>query len=298
MSMDVPLGLSRHAMSLRRRWPLPTWPGKACKGAAVSVGLWALGVLLWGCAGSSANVEDTQVAAQQLVPAEVARLPDYASLDPDDDPRKLTDEDLNDGPGSQEVGVSVLLREIGVMELLDSYMVNIPPTAEFIALWEANKASVSNFYHYADAEAQEELIRVFEMWVLQSVPKAMTSLPEADQTLHEAFFEVLDACGRASAWPEVDLYLVDGASGYDKMSHLAEPMFGMSYFEYQQLRHQCARYAATYPTLDSAVRDDLLKPQREHYAKVILDRMDYEMPRVEVPAEYQDEIEDLRANGW
>ena len=283
----------------------PATPGRwlvsGCAGVGrcqvlCSVGLLVVGLFLWGCTGSSVETEDTQPTLRHIVPAEVARLPDYASLDPRDDPRQVGSQELNDGPESQELGVSKLLREIGVLELLGSYIINVPPSAEFIAGWEANKASVST-YHYeylADAEVMSD----FESSVLRFVEYAMESPPDVSQVLHDAFFEVLEACGRASAWPEVELFEMHDGRGYDIMSHLIEPTFGLTYFEYQQLRHQCARYAATYPTLDPAVRDELLVPLRAHYAKVILERLDTELPLVEVPARYQAEVDALRRNGW
>ncbi|MCY3948385.1 MAG: hypothetical protein OXF61_04210 [Acidimicrobiaceae bacterium] len=196
--------------------------------------------------------------------------------------------------------MSELLREVGVVELLEGYIINIPPSASFIAKWETNKASVSTFHSYADAGADDKIIGAFEARLLRSAEDAMSPLPEVDdaRVLHDAFYGVLEQCGRASAWPDVELFLLHQGRGGDMMEHLIEPTFGLTYFEYQQLRHQCARYAATYPTLDPGERDRLLAPQRAHFARVILDRLDNELPRVEVPDRYQAEIGDLRANGW
>lgn len=284
-----------HAVLRRCGRPFPTW-----RAAAALAGLWAFGVLLWGCTGPSAKSENVQPAPLHSVPAEVAQLPDYASLDPEDDPRQLSIGDLNHGPGSQELGASKLLREVGVMEMLESYIINVPPSAQFVARWDANKAAVSNFERFADADADEEIIEYFESSMLGFAQHAMRTVPFAafSQTLHDAFFEVLEACGRASAWPEVELFVLHQGRGGDFDPGLIESTFGLTYFEYQQLRHQCARYAATYPTLDSIVRDKLLKAQREHYAQVILDRLDNELPLVEVPARYQAEVDELRRNGW
>ena len=67
----------------------------------------------------------------------------------------------------------------------------------------------------------------------------------------------------------------------------------MSYFEYMQLLHECGKFAATYPTLDEAVRDQLLAAQRAHYAQAVLAGLD-EVPAVEIPAEYRGEIYELR----
>ena len=277
----------------------------------------AAAVLLWSCTSTPApaDSEAAQQTAQHrapvergesppaveiTVPAEVARLPDYESLDPQDDPRQLSFDDLIHGPGSQEFGASKLLREVGVVEMLRDYIINVPPSAEFIAGAEATMASLSTYEFYVGADADGKVMEYFESSMLRFARHAMDTLPfaAASQTLHDAFFEVLEACGRASAWPEVELFEMHNGRGYDIMEHLIEPTFGLTFFEYEQLRHQCARYAATYPTLDPEVRDKLLKSQREHFAEVILRRLDDELPVVEIPPRYQAEIDDLRANGW
>ena len=116
--------------------------------------------------------------------------------------------------------------------------------------------------------------------------------------LRDGFFEALERCARDSPWPGVELFVMgDGFAG-DYLGQFVERDFGISYFEYRELLHVCGRYAATYPTLDPAVRGELLAPQRAHFARVILDRLDNEMPRVEIPERYQAEIDELRANGW
>ena len=289
-----------HAVLRRRGRPMAAWSRRLWRDSAVLAGSCVFGMLLWGCTGSSADDENVQPAPQHTVPSEVAQLPDYASLGPEDDPRQLSFGDLNNGPGTQELGASKLLTGVGVMEMLESYIINVPPSARFVAGWDANKASVSNVYRFADAGADGEIMDYFESSMLRFAQHAMSTVPYSafSPTLHDAFFEVLEACGRASAWPEVELFVLHQGRGGNIDVGLIEPRFGLTYFEYQQLLHQCARYAATYPTLDPAVRDKLLKAQREHYAKVILDRLDNELPVVEVPPEYQAEIEELRRNGW
>ena len=85
--------------------------------------------------------------------------------------------------------------------------------------------------------------------------------------------------------------------GYDLVPDIIEPTFGLSYYEHLQLKHECARYAATYPGLDEAARDELLAPQREHYARAVVDGL-AASPQVEVPARYRDEWDELLAEGW
>ena len=77
-----------------------------------------------------------------------------------------------------------------------------------------------------------------------------------------------------------------------------DPGLGISDYEYRELLHVCGRYAATYPTLSPALREELLEPQRTYFARGILDRIDRELPVVEIPLAYQDEIDSLRQNGW
>ncbi len=217
-----------------------------------------------------------------------------------DDLRNLSIAEVNDGPATQQLGAARLLREVGVMELLDSYIVNIPLTAESIAAWELTTAWVANLYHYDETEPAQQALGDFEDRALSAALVALRSSGQRDgpQQLHDAFFSVLDQCGRGSPWPAVELFAMADGHGYDVEPHLIESEFGLTYFEYQQLRHQCARYAATYPALDPAMRDEMLAPQRAHYARVILERLDDELPLVEVPPQYQADIDDLRSNGW
>ena len=208
--------------------------------------------------------------------------------------------ELNNGPGVLELDVSKLLQEVGVMDLLERYIINIPRTAAFVAFYDTGRAGVATSHIHAAAEPGSEVIREFERRLLVWANHA-TLLLASDfdsEVLHDAFFGVLEQCGRDSPWPQVELFVMDRGQGTDMTPDRIEPTFGLSYYEFQQLRHRCARRAATYPTLDSATRDELLAPQRDHYAKVILDRLDNELPLVEVPVRYQDEIDELRRDGW
>ena len=279
---------------------MAAWFYSACRGVASLVVLCMFELLLSGCTGSSADGDVTMPAVEHSVPIEAAQLPNYDDFDPEDDPRQLSFSELIDGPGSQELGASKLLREIGAMALLDSYIINIPPTAESIAAWDLTTGWVANIYHHKEAEPVQQAVGDFEDRILSAALSALRSLAQnsGPQQLHEAFFATLEQCAHGSPWPEVDLFEMHDGRGYDVEPHLIESKFGLTYFEYQQLRHQCARYAATYPTLEPTVRDELLAPQRSHYAHVILDRLDNEVPLVKIPDRYRDEVDDLRANGW
>ena len=280
----------------------------AGRSAARSVWLLLVVTLLAACAGSGERGVGESSSPESSLP--LATHNEWA-LDLDlfeglsEDLKLMNYRELLNGTGVLELGVSKYLAEVGVLDLLDDYLANLPPTAEFISRFELAKGGVALNRLYSEededrADASDGELRRFERQVLSFAVGALESLPESDSApiLHGAFFEALEQCGRGSPWPDVELFLIHDGYGGALAPHLVEPTYGLSYFEYQLLRHQCARYAATYPTLEPEVRDELLAPQREHYAKVILDRLDNELPPVEVPAEYQDEIDNLRASGW
>ena len=303
----------RNAPTARDRTLLPRWWRGWSLRARQGVGqYWAAGALwlvvvvsLGACSGSQQRGDDAGTLAQQTAqPAvsggESAQPPD-STADVARDPRELSITELNEGPGVLELGVSKLLEEVGVLELLESYIINVPPTAAFISDFEMAKSMGASGYINADAGADGDILRRFEKQVLYHALSAISfsSVPQSSDSrvLHDAFFEVLEDCGRASPWPEVELFVMGDGRGYDHTPDSVEPTFGLSYYEYQQLKHECARYAATYPSLDEATRDELLAPQREHYARAVIDGLAAN-PHIEVPARYRDEMGELLASGW
>ena len=217
-----------------------------------------------------------------------------------EDPRDLSVRELQDGAGVLELGVSRLLEEVGVLELLEGYIINVPPTAAFISNFGRAKAMLASYYMSADMGTEGEVLHGFETEVLYHAGGAVDSMPEGawSQVLHEEFFGALEQCGRRSRWPDVELFIIGDGRGYDAVvSELVEPTFGLSYFEYLELRHECARYAATYPGLDGALRDQLLQAQREHYARVVVEGLAAN-PGVEVPERYRAEWDRLLTEGW
>ena len=216
--------------------------------------------------------------------------------------------DVFRGAAGPHHGVSKLVTEVGVLDLLGSYVINVPPSATFLPNWELSRATDAVSELSAEGSESGSIRREFERRVLIKASNAFGSGPLAKDisgalhdefaALHDAFFDALEECGRESPWPDVELFLMgDGYAG-DYWPQLVTRDFGLSYFEYKELLHACGRYAATYPTLDPAVRDELLAPQRAYFAKVVLEGLRDPLPVVEVPPRYQAEIDDLRRNGW
>ena len=275
-------------------WRCAAWPcipRLTCLLAAVS--------LLTACIGSSETGEASAVPFPDLSASTLIS----ESADGDigvawQDPRDMTYRELISGPGLLDLDVVELFRVVGVVEFLENYIINIPTSASFIAGYEISRAQDGIKYIHANNEsaAVAEFENRLLVWAYSlQLPFFTERSPEA---LHEAFFDALEECGTASPWPDVELFVVEGNRGGEVLPDIIESNAGLSYFEFQQIKHRCARYATTYPTLDPVVRDELLAPQRAQYAEVILDRLDNELPPVEVPLEYQAEVDDLRRNGW
>ena len=197
-----------------------------------------------------------------------------------------------------ELGVSKYFSEVGVMELLKNYLVNVPPTAEFISRFEITNSSAARRHLYSEAAAKPVLQNSFETVVLSQALSAVGSLTQSSgpQVLHDEFFQAFEECGRDSRWPDVELFELSNGKGYDLVPEVIEHNHEISYYEYQLLKHECARYAATYPNLDKSIRDELLAPQREHYARVVVDGILNQ--GIIVPKIYRDEWNELVKSGW
>ncbi|MXX41892.1 MAG: hypothetical protein F4Z53_02445 [Acidimicrobiales bacterium] len=210
----------------------------------------------------------------------------------------MTYRKLIDGPEVQELDAVQLFRDVGVIEFLRDYIVNIPMSASFVAEYEASRARDS--INYVPVDGETDAISEFEkrMLVWTSSVHLLAWTERGPDELHRAFLEALENCGRASPWPDVELVSVEGGRAGEVLPDIIESTLGLSYFEFQQVKHRCVRYAASYPTLDPELSGELLAPQRAHFAREILDRLDNELPLVEIPPEYQAEIDDMRQNGW
>ena len=97
-----------------------------------------------------------------------------------------------------------------------------------------------------DAGDAGDIVGRFEANVLYHSLAAGSSLTEdgGSTILHDAFFEALENCGHNSPWPDVELFVMGDGRGYDVFPEIIEPSFGMSHYEFQRLKHECARHAA------------------------------------------------------
>lgn len=271
-------------------------------------------LLLSGCTQS----EYEQAIAVSNTATSGTHLVDLASLP--DELQGLSFSEALLSAGYEQSGSAQLYREADVLRFLGDYVINIPPGAEFLILKELYSAFSENQRQEQPNNAASTVVTDFRDRVLSAAFSASSEVrddyfdqlhskrddAEDDETsrstelgvLQATFFESFEKCGRSSPWPEVELFVMGDGHAGDYFPDLIERDSDISAFEYRELLHVCGRYAATYPTLDPVVRDELLAPQRGVYARVILNLLDNLQPIVEIPPGYQDEIDELRVNGW
>ena len=100
--------------------------------------------------------------------------------------------------------------------------------------------------------------------------------------LHDALYEAVDDCAAEAGWPGVQLYDVS-----QELGEQYERDYGLTLEMFLDLRHECSKYAATYPTLDPGYRDELLAKRRAHYMKVGRDWIAAN-PELVVPVEHHE----------
>ena len=156
-----------------------------------------------------------------------------------------------------------------------------PRYARFRSEREASEHNSETERHFAEVATGHERERMhFEHNLASVYWKAYDDLPSDLRfggLLDQAFEEAMDECARARGWPSVQLY---GVSNTDVEQY--EAGLGLSLGEFLDLRHECAKVAASYPTLDRAVRDELLERLKDHYRAAVYEYL-REFPDAEVP---------------
>ena len=127
---------------------------------------------------------------------------------------------------------------------------------------------------------------IFEERLFAAVLAAEDTLPEDigrhQGVLHDALYEAMDECAAEEGWPGVQLYDVS-----QELGEQYERDFGLTLDMFLDLRHECSKYAVTYPTLDPEHRDELLARRREHFMQTVRDWM-AENPQLVVPVEHHE----------
>ena len=284
---DKPRGLP----SRRVRWPLY---------AVVVVAAVAAIVLLM-----VLRTTDSDEPSIQPQDASNARLdtPEEESLDTDhDDSDKEPDPDVTvyDAPlpdaqvAWSEIATEVPMHparrysdeQLGLYEFIDEIV--------FYRTYYAQYRTVDDFHAGRDAEihriqreayGHERERLQFERDIEGAIRTGYRFLPAdigPDGILEQAFDLWMAKCAAEAGYPDV---VLEDESEEELLQYERE--FGLSANDYYDLRHSCARRAASYPTLSRDVRDELLHRIRQHLLRAVHDYI-REHGIVEIPVEHHE----------
>ena len=169
--------------------------------------------------------------------------------------------------------------ELGIDELIDEEIVPFDAKFRSFADWEVPYDERQRYLEEEAVGHDRERMH-FERnleWLLSSEYDKLPADLGHGGILDRAFNEAMSECADAAGWPGLKL----GVSSKSDVDHALD-VSGLTYEEFLDLRHECAKEAASYPTLDPAVRDDLLGRLREHYRAAVHEYL-REFPDAEVP---------------
>lgn len=173
-------------------------------------------------------------------------------------------------------------KALGLDKVIDEYVRTMTPVdVQFRSSSDRHEYRTErNHYFEHEAIGHERERLHFERNLVIVFDHAYDGLP-ADLgfggLLESAFEEAMDQCAHANGWADVQLYRVSKSDVEQFDIEL-----GLSLDEFLDLRYECAQQAAAYPTLDPAVRDELLGRLREHYLAAAYEYL-REFPHAEVP---------------
>ncbi len=164
--------------------------------------------------------------------------------------------------------------EIGIEYLIDEYFADrgLMSLTRYRTDEEYLEADATDDFQSLSAEARdraffEQAVRFLFFAAGEAMPPEVRS---ADDALYDAFYDSLDLCAERSRWPEVELYRFEDGGYLPVWSPQVEAdRLEVSLDEYLDFRHECNKFAASYPALDREYRDELLRVRREYYLEVL-----------------------------
>ena len=225
--------------------------------------------MMWCCRRTRLCVRLWSAAFAQLIVVGVVVLL-VVSCSSEDPPREYSDE------------------ELGLQEVVENEII-------MYSLWVARYRTVDDwdrdlgdpFFDHPFEGSGHELERAFfehnlGLVMLAAGEKLPPDVSNHGGVLHDAEEAAMDQCAAGAGYPGVQVYDVapDVVAQYERDYGLTLEMF-------LDLRHECGKYAATYPTLDPAYRDELLAKRRAHYMAFVRDWMAANPDQV-VPIEYHE----------
>ena len=174
-----------------------------------------------------------------------------------------------EGYTEEEIGVGLLVDEY----LADRFGSDLTRYRTYEESWEADEAA-DNEFGSLSVEARDRAF--FEQTVQLVFFAAGEAMPPAVESvvaiLRQAFYDSLDLCSVRDEWPDFPLYLFENDRYYSTSEDQYESFLARSRMtadEFLDLRHECYKFAASYPALDRDYRDELMQTRRDYYLEVL-----------------------------
>ncbi|MCY4176086.1 MAG: hypothetical protein OXD37_07095 [Acidimicrobiaceae bacterium] len=260
----------------------------------------ALGVLL--CLIACSENSNTQ-SSTKSVRYGVANVDNYVNNDnyvnkrgyTEEEKRGYTEEEKRGYTEEEKRGYTE--EEIGISDIVDDYINDdhiLVHYRTYEARSEADLAKIESEWEPGSPLARDRIL--FEnraRWVLRMADEERPlEVETAVNTLQKAFYQSLDICTERSQWPEIKFYN-ESSNSYIPITHDEfidfQNQYKLTPDEFLDFRHECHKYAAPYPVLDPANRDELIKIRQEYYREFLREWMlDY--PETVVPIDYENSI--------
>ena len=187
--------------------------------------------------------------------------------------------------------------EVGVDDLVDSYLADRRPLVGYRTVEEHDDATYAELESFRFLPVEQRDRVHFEMNVSMLFQAVKLSRPEeieqAEETLFDAFYDSLDLCVENSEYPDIELYREEDGDYFTVRSteavEEAAQRHGITVDEFLDFRHECHKFAASYPSLDREYRDELLRTRRDYYLEFLRLWM-RDHPEMVVPLDYENSV--------
>ena len=204
--------------------------------------------------------------------------------------------EVQDGQNAPETTV-YSDEEVGVEALVDEELADRRVFVRHRTLdesWDEQDSDWDSF-HFLPVEKRDRLF--FEQqvdmlfWGVREIRQE--EIERIERTLDRAFYDSLDMCVERSEYADIELYREEDGDYFSVRSveavEEAARRHGIAVDEFLDLRHECHKFAASYPVLDGEYRDELLKVRRDYYLEFLRLWM-RDHPEMVVPLDYENSV--------
>ena len=173
--------------------------------------------------------------------------------------------------------------ELGLDDIVDDVMVAyMLPFAQHRTSEERNRDRPDPTAGSGHERERNKFEHTIQLIVLVADDNLPPDVATGMGVLRDAADEAMDECAADAGWPGVRVYDVSRELG-----ERYEREFGLTLEVFLDLRHECSKYAAGYPTLDREYRDGLVAKRRAHYVAAEREWMAAN-PHLVVPVEHHE----------